>query len=176
MACFRWCDQVRGMMSGGSKSSIFERKEREFTFESKESDFLNRFIRNEHDLKTWSSQHAPNPSGRHDAPNQPLAAMLAMAKKTFLMAVERPGSGQYFVRFFADSKAGGSACPSCYVAERSGHQFGQLFVRPKPSNFARPRGRCPYLNFPTDGLTGPVDSRITSSGSTIITSRGSTVS
>ena len=42
--------------------------------------------------------------------------------------------------------------------------------------FPRPCGRCPYLNFPANGLTGPVDSRITSSGSTMITSRGSTVS
>ena len=40
----------------------------------------------------------------------------------------------------------------------------------------RPLGHCPYLKFGIERLTGPVDSRITSSGSTVIISRGSAVS
>jgi hypothetical protein len=95
-----------------------------------------------------------------------------MAKKFSAWAVVSPVSGQYSVRFMENWKAEGEC-----LSER----FLQTFnsggvVRHKPSNFARPLGRCPYLKFPTDGLTGPVDSRITSSGSTVITSRGSTVS
>jgi hypothetical protein len=75
-----------------SKSSLFERHEMELTFESKESDFLNRFIRNKHFRKAWSSQHVSNQSGRHYAPIQPLAALLAMAKIFSTWAVEPPVS------------------------------------------------------------------------------------
>jgi hypothetical protein len=64
-----------------SESSISERHEIELMFKSQESDFLNRFIRNKHCRKAWSGQHVSNQSGRHYGPIQPLAALLAMAKK-----------------------------------------------------------------------------------------------
>jgi hypothetical protein len=77
-----------------SESSISEQHEMELTFESKESDFLNRFNRNRHCRKAWSRQHVSDQSGRHYAPIQPLAALLAMAKKLSASAVEPPVSGQ----------------------------------------------------------------------------------
>ena len=160
----------------GFEVSLSERQGMKLTSESKESDFLNRFIRKKHCLEAWSRQNVANQSGRHSAPIQVLAALLAMAKKTFYPGRRIPVSGSILsgsLRARRPESVPGQAVPwrQSGVDIRLGRRHPVQAVELRAT--AR---RLSYLRFPTEGLTGPVDSRTTSSGSTMITSRGSTLS